>query len=172
MIKHDQPWCLFMFESLLGWGIMMVPHPNAWNVAGIKPATKNKWHQPLIERITDHETPMKRLLTRKVKAQSFDFRVQNDSECHFQLAMIIDRLDIRIIIFHFCLRAGRCGSALVYCLFVQNWNHMQKLKIQMKLCSCPLESMYCLKKCPGVHSTLSKCYYSVLSTNYNFRRIC
>ena len=34
-----------------------------------------------------------------------------------------------------------------------------KLKLQMKLCSCPLESlesMYCLKKCPGVHSTLDK----------------
>jgi hypothetical protein len=31
-----------------------------------------------------------------------------------------------------------------------------KLKPQMKLCSCPLESIYCLKKCPGAHSTLSK----------------
>jgi len=40
-----------------------------------------------------------------------------------------------------------------------------KLKPQMKLCSCPLESIYCLKKCPGVHSTLDKCYYSVPSTN-------
>ena len=38
----------------------------------------------------------------------------------------------------------------------------------MKLCSCPLESMYCLKKCPGVHSTLDKCYYSVPSTKHNF----
>ena len=26
-----------------------------------------------------------------------------------------------------------------------------KLKLQMRLCSCPLESMYCLKKFPGVH---------------------
>ena len=40
-----------------------------------------------------------------------------------------------------------------------------KLKLHMKLCSCPLESMHCLKKCPGVHSTLGKCYYSVPSTN-------
>jgi hypothetical protein len=31
-----------------------------------------------------------------------------------------------------------------------------KLKLQMKLCSCPLESRDCLKKCPGVHSTLDK----------------
>ena len=31
----------------------------------------------------------------------------------------------------------------------------------MKLCSCPLESMYCSKKCPGVYSALDKCYYSV-----------
>ena len=48
---------------------------------------------------------------------------------------------------------------------------MQELKIQMQLCLCPLKSMYCLKKCPGVHSTLNKCYYSVPSTNHNLRRI-
>ena len=47
-----------------------------------------------------------------------------------------------------------------------------KLKLQMKLCSCPLESMHCLKKCPGVHSTLDTCYYSVPSTKHNFCRIC
>ena len=29
-----------------------------------------------------------------------------------------------------------------------------KLKLQINLCSCPLESMHCLTKCPGVHSTL------------------
>ena len=33
----------------------------------------------------------------------------------------------------------------------------------MKLCSCLLESMYCLKKCPGVHPTFDKYYYSVPS---------
>ena len=47
-----------------------------------------------------------------------------------------------------------------------------KLKLQMKLCSCPLESIYCLKKCPGIHSTLDKCYYRVPSTSHNFCRIC
>jgi hypothetical protein len=47
-----------------------------------------------------------------------------------------------------------------------------KLKPQMKLCSCPLESIYCLKKCPGAHSTLDKCYYRVPSTSHNFCRIC
>ena len=38
----------------------------------------------------------------------------------------------------------------------------------MKLCSCPLESMYCiaLKKCPGVHPTSDK--YSVPSTKIRF----
>ena len=35
------------------------------------------------------------------------------------------------------------------------------------MCSCPLESMFCLKKCPGVHSTLDKCY-SVPFTKHNF----
>ena len=47
-----------------------------------------------------------------------------------------------------------------------------KLKLQTKLCSCPLESMYCLKKCPGVHSTWDKCYYIVPSTRHHFCRIC
>ena len=47
-----------------------------------------------------------------------------------------------------------------------------KLKPQMKLCSCPLESIYCLKKCPGAHSTLDKCDYRVPSTSHNFCRIC
>ena len=40
--------------------------------------------------------------------------------------------------------------------FFHNCNHMLKLKLQMKLCSCPLESMYCLKKCPGVHYLISE----------------
>ena len=53
--------------------------------------------------------------------------------------------------------AGRCGSAL-FCCFFSKTAITLKLKLQMKLCSCPLESMYCLKKCPGVHSTLDKCY--------------
>ena len=55
----------------------------------------------------------------------------------------------------FLLRAGRCGSAL-WSLFLQNCNHLLRLKLQMKMCACPLESMYCLTKCPGVHSTSDK----------------
>ena len=39
------------------------------------------------------------------------------------------------------------------------------LMLQIKLCSCPLESMHCLEKCPGVRSTLDECYYSAPSTN-------
>ena len=67
-------------------------------------------------------------------------------------------------------RAGRCGSALVYCFFKTVIT--LKLKLKMKLCSCPLESMYCWKKSPGVHSTLDKCYYIVPSTKHNLCRIC
>ena len=39
-----------------------------------------------------------------------------------------------------------------------------KLKLQIKLCSCPLESIYCLKKCPG---TISAEYARWLQHNYN-----
>ena len=58
-----------------------------------------------------------------------------------------------------------------FLLFLENCNIL-KLKLQMKLCSCPLQGMYCLKKCPGVHSTLDKCYYIVPSTRHNSCRIC
>jgi len=47
-------------------------------------------------------------------------------------------------------RAGRCGSALFIVFFFKTVITL-KLKLQMRLCSCPLESMYCLKKFPGVH---------------------
>ena len=39
-----------------------------------------------------------------------------------------------------------------------------KLKLQIKLCSCPLGSMYCLKKCPD---TISAEYARWLQHNYN-----
>ena len=58
-----------------------------------------------------------------------------------------------------------------FSLFLQNCNHLLKLKLQMKMRSYPLESMYCLKMCPGVHSTFDKCY-SVPLTKHNFCRIC
>ena len=35
----------------------------------------------------------------------------------------------------------------------------------MKLCSCPLKSMYCFKKCPGVHSTLDNATTASLQQN-------
>ena len=79
--------------------------------------------------------------------------------------------DMYVYVYIYIQRAGRCESALFHCFF-QNCNHMLKLKLQMKLCSCPLESMYCVKKFPGVHSTLDKCYYSIPSTKHNFCRMC
>ena len=39
-----------------------------------------------------------------------------------------------------------------------------KFKLQIKLCSCPLESIYCLKKCPD---TISAEYARWLQHNYN-----
>ena len=73
---------------------------------------------------------------------------------------------------HVNLKSRTLWECTSLSFFLQNCNDMQKLKMQMKLCSYPLKSMYCLKKCPGVHSTLNKCYYSVPSTNHNLRRIC
>ena len=61
-------------------------------------------------------------------------------------------------------------------------NHVLKPKLWMKMCSCPLERMYCLKKCPGVHFTLAKCcrvpvtklnfagYPRCLQRNYNIHQ--
>ena len=49
-------------------------------------------------------------------------------------------------------------------------SHVLKPKLCMKMCSCPLERMYCLKKCPGVHFTLAKCC-SVPLTKLNFCRV-
>ena len=46
----------------------------------------------------------------------------------------------------------------IFSLFLQNSNHVLELKLQIQMCSCPLKSMYCLKKCPGAHSTLYRLY--------------
>ena len=64
------------------------------------------------------------------------------------------------------------NTNIPFCLLFFKTVITLKLKLQIKLRSCPLESIYRLKKCPGVHSTLDKCYYSVLSTKHNFSRIC
>ena len=59
----------------------------------------------------------------------------------------------------FLKRAGRRDGACF--VFFQNCNSVWKFKLQMKLRSCPLQSMHCLKKCPGVHSTLDKGQVSI-----------
>ena len=46
------------------------------------------------------------------------------------------------------------------------------LGLRVGLCSCPLESVCCLKGCPGVHSALGKCCCGVPSAKHNFCGMC
>ena len=48
-----------------------------------------------------------------------------------------------------------------------NFNHLLKLKLQIKICLCPVESMHCLKKCPDVHPVVDKCYREPLPLKRN-----
>ena len=68
------------------------------------------------------------------------------------------------------LKASRTLWECTFLLFFKTVMTLKR-KLQMKLCSCLLERMYCLKKCPGVHSTLEKCNY-IVPSKHNFCRIC